>query len=48
LAVVGAFFGLLIILIIDQQRMTGPSYILPAVLVGALIGGVYGFLRNRV
>ena len=48
LAVAGAALALVIILGIDMRRYNGPSYILPAVLLGATIGGVYGFIRNRV
>jgi len=48
LAFVGAFLALIIILDIDGRRVAGPSYILPAILIGALVGGVYGFFRNRV
>jgi hypothetical protein len=47
LAVVGAVLSLILILRIDMKRWSGPSYILPAILVGALIGGTYGFFRNR-
>jgi hypothetical protein len=47
-ALVGAMLALPIILRLDMKRYAGPSYILPAVLCGALIGGLAGFFRNRV
>jgi hypothetical protein len=47
-ALVGAATGLIVILELDRRRVTGPGYILPAVVVGAIAGGVYGFFRNKV
>jgi hypothetical protein len=48
LAGAGAVVGLIVMLSFDTRRYSGPSYILPAVLCGALIGGVVGFLRNKI